>query len=103
MELNYLPGPYHTSNPLTDLSDPSRLNATLLMNKNITIPRATSAQWRLHVPDVPSGGVFSVKTKTCLMWAGSNSTKVVVTTIVEWTGKSWVKGEFSLPYLKVIY
>lgn len=44
-------------------------------------------------PDVPSGGVFSVKTRTCLMWAGANSTKVVVTTTVEWTGKSWVKGE----------
>jgi hypothetical protein len=44
-------------------------------------------------PDVPSGGVFSVKTRTCLTWAGANSTKVVVTTTVEWTGKSWVKGE----------
>ena len=43
-------------------------------------------------PDVPSGGVFSVKTRTCIMWAGSNSSKVVVTTTVEWTGKSWVKG-----------
>ncbi|WVW81879.1 hypothetical protein I302_103877 [Kwoniella bestiolae CBS 10118] len=43
-------------------------------------------------PDVPSGGVFSVKTRTCLMWAGRNSTKVVVSTTVEWTGKSWVKG-----------
>nr|ODN96044.1 hypothetical protein L204_03735 [Cryptococcus depauperatus CBS 7855] len=43
-------------------------------------------------PDVPSGGVFSVKTRTCFMWAGSNSTKVIVTTKVEWTGKSWIKG-----------
>ncbi|RSH81505.1 hypothetical protein EHS25_006862 [Saitozyma podzolica] len=43
-------------------------------------------------PDVPSGGVFSVKTRTCLMWAGANSTRVIVTTTVEWTGKSWVKG-----------
>ncbi|WWC85880.1 uncharacterized protein L201_000747 [Kwoniella dendrophila CBS 6074] len=45
-----------------------------------------------RTPDVPSGGVFSVKTRTCLMWAGRNSTKVIVTTTVEWTGKSWVKG-----------
>ncbi|WWC58203.1 uncharacterized protein I303_100739 [Kwoniella dejecticola CBS 10117] len=45
-----------------------------------------------RTPDVPSGGVFSVKTRTCLMWAGKNSTNVVVTTTVEWTGKSWVKG-----------
>ncbi len=42
-------------------------------------------------PDVPSGGVFSVKTRTCLTWAGANSTKVVVTTQVEFTGKSWIK------------
>lgn len=48
-------------------------------------------------PDVPSGGVFSVKTRTCLMWAGANSTRVIVTTAVEWTGKSWVKGR-SLPW-----
>lgn len=47
-----------------------------------------------RTPDVPSGGVFSVKTRTCLTWAGANSTKIVVTTVVEWTGKSWVKGEF---------
>lgn len=46
-----------------------------------------------RTPDVPSGGVFSVKTRTCLTWAGPASTRVVVTTEVEWTGKSWVKGE----------
>ncbi|CAK9779701.1 unnamed protein product [Cutaneotrichosporon oleaginosum] len=45
-----------------------------------------------RTPDVPSGGVFSVKTRTCLTWAGPGSTRVVVTTEVEWTGKSWVKG-----------
>ncbi|KAL7418770.1 hypothetical protein Q5752_006453 [Cryptotrichosporon argae] len=45
-----------------------------------------------RTPDVPSGGVFSVKTRTCLMWAGGNATRVLVTTAVEWTGKSWVKG-----------
>ena len=49
-----------------------------------------------RTPDVPSGGVFSVKTKTCLMWAGGSSTKVLVTTQVDWTGKSWVKGESTL-------
>jgi hypothetical protein len=43
-------------------------------------------------PDVPSGGVFSVKTRTCLTWAGGNSTRMLVTSTVEWTGKSWVKG-----------
>lgn len=50
-----------------------------------------------RTPDVPSGGVFSVKTKTCFTWASASSTRVLVTTEVEWTGKSWVKGELSEP------
>lgn len=45
-----------------------------------------------RTPDVPSGSVFSVKTRSCLTWAGGNATKIVVTSSVEWTGKSWVKG-----------
>ncbi|KAF9235160.1 hypothetical protein BU15DRAFT_51746 [Melanogaster broomeanus] len=43
-------------------------------------------------PDVPSGGVFLVKTRTCLMWASSISTRVIVTTQVEWSGRSFIKG-----------
>ncbi|KAH9948214.1 hypothetical protein B0H21DRAFT_707938 [Amylocystis lapponica] len=45
-----------------------------------------------RTPDVPSGGVFSVKTRTCITWASSASTKVLVTTQVEWTGRSFIKG-----------
>ncbi|EKM84241.1 hypothetical protein AGABI1DRAFT_67583 [Agaricus bisporus var. burnettii JB137-S8] len=44
-----------------------------------------------RTPDVPSGGVFSVKTKTCLTWASSLSTRIVVTTEVQWTGRSFIK------------
>jgi hypothetical protein len=40
---------------------------------------------------VPSGGVFSVKTKTCIMWASSVSTRVLITTQVEWTGRSFIR------------
>ncbi|KAG9313871.1 hypothetical protein JVU11DRAFT_4639 [Chiua virens] len=43
-------------------------------------------------PDVPSGGVFIVKTRTCLMWASTITTRVIVTTQVEWTGRSFIKG-----------
>ncbi|KAI9569437.1 hypothetical protein HD554DRAFT_2313501 [Boletus coccyginus] len=43
-------------------------------------------------PDVPSGGVFVVKTRTCLMWASSITTRVIVTTQVDWTGRSFIKG-----------
>ncbi|PPQ79364.1 hypothetical protein CVT25_002634 [Psilocybe cyanescens] len=45
-----------------------------------------------RTPDVPSGGVFSVKTRTCVTWAGPISTRVLVTTQVEWTGRSFIKG-----------
>ena len=45
-----------------------------------------------RTPDVPSGGVFSVKTRTCITWASAVSTKVLVTTAVEWTGRSFIKG-----------
>ncbi|KIJ05675.1 hypothetical protein PAXINDRAFT_122092, partial [Paxillus involutus ATCC 200175] len=44
------------------------------------------------VPDVPSGGVFAVMTRTCFMWASPTSTRVIVTTQVEWTGRSFIKG-----------
>ncbi|ORY82371.1 hypothetical protein BCR35DRAFT_303777 [Leucosporidium creatinivorum] len=45
-----------------------------------------------RTPDVPSGGSFSVKTRTSMTWAKGNSCRVVVTTGVEWTGRSFVKG-----------
>ncbi|KIJ54183.1 hypothetical protein M422DRAFT_64311 [Sphaerobolus stellatus SS14] len=45
-----------------------------------------------RTPDVPSGGVFAVKTRTCLTWASAASTRVLVTTQVEWTGRSFIKG-----------
>jgi hypothetical protein len=45
-----------------------------------------------RTPDVPSGGVFSVKTRTCITWASSVSSRVVVTSQVEWTGRSFIKG-----------
>ena len=47
-----------------------------------------------RTPEVPSGGSFAVKTKTCLTWAKNNSTRVLVTTTVDWTGRSFIRGEF---------
>ena len=48
-----------------------------------------------RTPEVPSGGVFSVKTRTCVMWASPVSSRVIVTTQVEWTGRSFIKGVWS--------
>ncbi|CAJ0831241.1 1893_t:CDS:10 [Entrophospora sp. SA101] len=44
-------------------------------------------------PDVPSGGSFCVKTKTCIMWAGQSETRIIVTCSVEWSKSSWLKGQ----------
>lgn len=47
-----------------------------------------------RTPNVPSGGVFCVKTKTCLSWCSHASTRVWVTSELEWSGSSWLKGRF---------
>ncbi|KAG8688616.1 hypothetical protein FRC11_005138 [Ceratobasidium sp. 423] len=44
-----------------------------------------------RTPDVPSGNVFCVKKRTCIMWAGAAASRLVVTTIVEWTGRSFIR------------
>jgi hypothetical protein len=45
-----------------------------------------------RTPDVPSGGSFCVKTKTCITWEGSgNVSRVYVTCQVEWSGRSMLK------------
>jgi len=49
-----------------------------------------------RTPEVPSGGVFAVKTRTCITWAGPISSKVLVTTQVEWSGRSFIKGACSV-------
>lgn len=51
-----------------------------------------------RTPEVPSGGVFAVKTRTCITWAGPISSKVLVTTQVEWSGRSFIKGACSVAF-----
>ncbi|KAL9592589.1 MAG: hypothetical protein Q9179_006568, partial [Wetmoreana sp. 5 TL-2023] len=58
----------------------------------LDLEKAVSVTITTQTPDVPSGNVFSVKTRYCLMWAPGNSTRVLINCAVEWTGKSWLKG-----------
>ncbi|CAE6340650.1 unnamed protein product [Rhizoctonia solani] len=44
-----------------------------------------------RTPDVPSGSIFSVKSRMCLTWAGPASTRCVVTSVVDWTGRSFIR------------
>lgn len=60
---------------------------------SIDLEKAVSVTVVTQTPDVPSGSVFSTKTKFCLTWASGNSTRLFVNCTIEWTGKSWLKGK----------
>ncbi|TIB97762.1 hypothetical protein E3Q17_03257 [Wallemia mellicola] len=45
-----------------------------------------------RTPEVPSGNSFIVRTRTAISWAVNNSSHVTVTTKVDWTGRSFLKG-----------
>ena len=59
---------------------------------NYDLEKAVNLSVSTQNPDVPSGNIFIVKTKYCLSWAENNGTRVQVNCMVEWTGKSWLKG-----------
>ncbi|KAF2806177.1 uncharacterized protein BDZ99DRAFT_448877 [Mytilinidion resinicola] len=56
------------------------------------LDRAVTVLCSTQTPDVPSGNVFLTKTRYCLMWGPGNSTRLIMTCTVEWSGKSWLKG-----------
>jgi len=59
---------------------------------SLDFEKAVSVTISTQTPDVPSGNVFSVKTKYCLSWAEGNGTRLQMSCTIEWTGKSWLKG-----------
>lgn len=61
----------------------------------IDLDRSVSVTLTTQTPDVPSGNVFSIKTKYCLSWGDKNSTRLQANCAVEWSGKSWLKGMFT--------
>lgn len=62
----------------------------------VDFEKAANVTMCTQTPEVPSGNVFVVRTKYCLSWAENNSTRVSVNCTIEWSGKSWIKGEFAL-------
>ncbi|KAL9111121.1 MAG: hypothetical protein Q9227_004384 [Pyrenula ochraceoflavens] len=52
----------------------------------LDLEKSVSVTCTTQTPDVPSGSVFSVKTRYCLTWAPGNATRVVMNCAVEWTG-----------------
>lgn len=56
------------------------------------LDKAVTVTCNTQNPDVPNGNIFVVKTKYCLMWAPGNSTRIIMNFVIEWSGKSWLKG-----------
>ncbi|PSK45987.1 hypothetical protein B9Z65_4955 [Elsinoe australis] len=65
------------------------VTSTLL---NFDLEKSVSVDCSTQTPDVPSGNIFTTKTRYCLMWGPGNTTRMIATCTVEWTGKSWLKG-----------
>ncbi|KAF9188352.1 hypothetical protein BGZ51_006960 [Haplosporangium sp. Z 767] len=74
-------GPKTTKAILTDVCEHKD------MDEYVTTVTTTST------PDVPSGGSFTTKCRTCITWAGPNQVQIVVTGAVEFTKSSWIKGQ----------
>lgn len=61
--------------------------------KAFDLEKAISIDCSTQTPDVPSGNAFVTKTRYCLMWGPGNSTRMVATCMIEWSGKSWLRCE----------
>lgn len=60
----------------------------------LDLEKAVLVTLATQTPDVPSGNIFCVKTKYLFTWAPGNQTRFFMTCTIEWSGKSWLKGEY---------
>ncbi|KAL4957497.1 hypothetical protein BDW69DRAFT_22852 [Aspergillus filifer] len=58
----------------------------------LDLEKAVLVTLSTQTPDVPSGNVFTTKTKYLFTWAANNQTRFLMTCTIEWSGKSWLKG-----------
>lgn len=64
----------------------------------LDLEKSVSVTVSTVTPDVPSGNVFSTKTRYCLSWSEGNGTRLQVNCAIEWTGKSWLKSKFTFDF-----
>jgi len=84
---------YDYIKPLTGPIGPKQTKCIVTEHiENIDFEKAVNVMCTTQTPDVPSGNVFSTKTRYCLSWGDNNSTRIQANFTVEWTGKSWIKG-----------
>jgi hypothetical protein len=82
--------------PLPGSIGPRQTKCNISMNlEQFDLEKAVTILCSTQTPDVPSGNAFVTKTRYCLMWGPGNSTRLIMTFTVEWSGKSWLKGKSS--------
>ncbi|KAJ4363583.1 hypothetical protein N0V83_009879 [Neocucurbitaria cava] len=84
---------YSYIKPLSAPVGPRQTKCNISMAlEQFDLEKAVSVQCSTGTPDVPSGNIFLTKTRYCLMWGPGNSTRLIMTFTVEWSGKSWLRG-----------
>ncbi|KAH6625770.1 hypothetical protein C7974DRAFT_456064 [Boeremia exigua] len=84
---------YAYTKPLSAPVGPRQTRCNIEMTlEQYDLERAVSVNCSTQTPDVPSGNIFLTKTRYCLMWGPGNSTRLIMTFTVEWSGKSWLRG-----------
>jgi hypothetical protein len=80
--------------PLPGSIGPRQTKCNIDMSlEQFDLEKAVTVLCSTQTPDVPSGNSFLTKTRYCLCWGPANSTRLIMTFTVEWSGKSWLKGE----------
>lgn len=83
--------------PLSAPVGPRQTKCNIAMTlEQFDLEKAVSVQCSTGTPDVPNGNIFLTKTRYCLMWGPGNSTRLIMTFTVEWSGKSWLRGAHML-------
>ncbi|KAF2875341.1 hypothetical protein BDV95DRAFT_564893 [Massariosphaeria phaeospora] len=84
---------YSYIKPLPGSIGPRQTKCNISMSlEQFDLERAVTVLCNTQTPDVPSGNIFVTKTRYCMMWGPNNSTRLIMTFIVEWSGKSWLRG-----------
>ncbi|TID14707.1 hypothetical protein E2P81_ATG08662 [Venturia nashicola] len=79
---------YSYIKPLGGSIGPKQTRCMISQNlEQFDLERAVTVACSTQNPDVPSGNVFMVKTRYCLMWGPGNSTRLIITCTIEWSGK----------------
>ncbi|KAH7374386.1 hypothetical protein BKA66DRAFT_468405 [Pyrenochaeta sp. MPI-SDFR-AT-0127] len=79
--------------PLSAPVGPRQTKCNIAMTlEQFDLEKAVCVLCSTGTPDVPSGNIFLTKTRYCLMWGPGNSTRLIMTFTVEWSGKSWLRG-----------